>query len=101
ISRDIEIAQCFRCIPPVLHDVDGYDHYIFLRRKRKSPMINVKPAKCVLLVLIVTFSLLITVCQVSTGNAQAAGSSTIAIPPDGYAYYGVQLSWDVDTPAAY
>ena len=64
-------------------------------------MINVKPAKCVLLVLIVTFSLLITVCQISTGNAQAAVSSPIAIPPNGYAYYGVQLSWDVDTPAAY
>src|SRR2546430_17079417 len=60
-----------------------------------------RPPRSTLFPYTTLFRSLITVCQISTGNAQAAVSSPIAIPPNGYAYYGVQLSWDVDTPAAY
>src|SRR2546430_10447052 len=53
-----------------------------------------RPPRSTLFPYTTLFRSLITVCQISTGNAQAAVSSPIAIPPNGYAYYGVQLSWD-------
>lgn len=35
------------------------------------------------------------------GRAVPRGAQRAPIPADGQTYYGVQLSWDVDTPAAY
>ncbi len=63
-------------------------------------MIKMKPIRYVLVALIATIAILVTAHGTTTGKAQSA-SMGVAIPPDGSAYYGVQLSWDDDTPAAY
>jgi len=44
--------------------------------------------------------IVITASGAATGKAQTAGTGVV-IPPDGSAYYGVQLDWSVDSPAAY
>ncbi len=36
-----------------------------------------------------------------TGSASAAGTAPVAVPADGSAYYGVNLDWGTDSPAAY
>ncbi len=63
-------------------------------------MINMKATRHILVALIATFAILVAARGATTGKAQTA-RLRVVIPPDGSAYYGVQLSWDVDTPAAY
>ncbi|HEX9135113.1 MAG TPA: hypothetical protein VF844_22735 [Ktedonobacteraceae bacterium] len=63
-------------------------------------MIKRKPISYILVTLIASFTILIAAHGTTTGKAQSA-SIGVAIPPDGSAFYGVQLSWDDDTPAAY
>src|SRR5258707_1270910 len=66
-------------------------------------MVKIRPLMPVLAVLLIAMLIVqIAVLVVSIPDIQyfmAAGKSII--PPDGKAYYGVQLSWGDDTPAAY
>ena len=56
--------------------------------------------RSILILVVAMLVLLVAVLRIPLQNALSERME-VALPPDGKAYYGVQLSWNDDTPAAY
>ena len=56
--------------------------------------------RSILILVVAMLVLLVAVLRIPLQNALSERMEG-ALPPDGKAYYGVQLSWSDDTPAAY